>query len=150
MNPPTDWSRLRELAQDRRDTVGQQLAEAATLRDAARQKLEMLVDYRREYDGRLATSAVGGIDTEKLRSYRQFLANLERAIDQQTEALALAQERVVDAQAVWRGEQRQVDSFRILDERRLAAESREAGRLDQKLTDEFSSRLALQAGAGND
>ena len=100
----------------------------------------MLLDYRRDYDGRLAQNATDGIDAEKLRSYRTFLANLERAIEQQTEALATAQERVAQAQAQWRDEQRQVDSFRILDERQQAERARSAGRIEQKLTDEFASR----------
>ena len=148
--PPTDWKALRELACERRDTSGQRLAEAATLRDAARQKLEMLLDYRRDYDGRLAQSATDGIDAEKLRSYRTFLANLERAIEQQTEALALSQERVAHAQALWRNEQRQVDSFRILDERQQAAVTRTANRIEQKLTDELAMRGLAAAGGTAD
>jgi flagellar FliJ protein len=150
MHRPTDWSRLRELAQDRRDATGARLAEAVAQRDTARQKLAMLVDYRRDYDGRLAQSATGGIDAEKLRTYRQFLANLERAIEQQSDLLALAEERVAKAQAQWRDEQRRVDSFRILDERQLADKVRRAGRHEQRLTDELASRLAAPAAAGGD
>jgi flagellar FliJ protein len=145
----TNWSRLRELAEDRRDGCGQRLAEAAAQRDAARRKLEMLVDYRREYDGRLNDTASGGIDAAKWRSYRAFLTNLERAIDQQTEVLGSLQQRVAAIQDEWREEQRQVDSFRILEQRRRAEETRTAGRRDQKLTDEFASR-ALAASAGGD
>jgi flagellar protein FliJ len=148
--PPTDWNYLRELACERRDALAQRLAEAATQRDAASQKLEMLLDYRREYDGRLAQNATEGIDAERLRSYRTFLANLERAIEQQNEALATAQERVAQAQAQWRDEQRQVDSFRILDERQQAEQARSADRLEQKLTDEFASRgLAAASGVAD-
>jgi flagellar FliJ protein len=150
MHRLTDWSRLRELAQERRDATGARLAEAVVQRDTARQKLDMLVDYRRDYDGRLAQSATGGIDAEKLRTYRQFLANLERAIEQQSDLLALAEERVAKAQAQWRDEQRRVDSFRVLDERQLADEVRRAGRHEQRLTDELASRLAAPAAAGGD
>jgi len=146
----TDWNQLRELARERRDTLGLRLAEAATVRDAARQKLEMLLDYRNEYDSRLAQSTNDGIDAEKLRSYRTFLANLERAIDQQMQAVATAQQRVADAQALWRGEQRQVDSFRILDQRQQAQSARAAGRIEQKLTDEYATRgLAAIAGVAD-
>ena len=146
----TDWNQLRELACERRDTLGLRLAEAATVRDAARQKLEMLLDYRNEYDSRLAQSTNDGIDAEKLRSYRTFLANLERAIDQQMQAVATAQQRVADAQALWRGEQRQVDSFRILDQRQQAQSARAAGRIEQKLTDEYATRgLAAIAGVAD-
>ena len=146
----TDWNQLRELACERRDTLGVRLAEAATVRDAARQKLEMLLDYRNEYDNRLAQNTNDGIDAEKLRSYRTFLANLERAIDQQSELLAAAQQRVAAAQASWRGEQRQVESFRILDQRQQAEVARAAGRREQKLTDEYASRgLAAAAGVAD-
>ena len=148
--PQTDWNQLRELACERRDTLGQRLAEAATVRDAARQKLEMLLDYRRDYDDRLARSTNDGIDAEKLRSYRTFLANLERAIEQQTQTLAVAQERVTEVQALWRGEQRQVDSFRILDQRQQTEMARTASRVEQKLTDEFAIRgLAAAAGVAD-
>ena len=145
----TDWSRLRELALERRDACGQRLAEAATQRDAARQKLEMLVDYRREYDGRLSQTATGGIDAAKWRSYRAFLTNLERAIEQQTQSLASLQQRVDGLQAQWRDEHRQVDSFRILGERRQAEIVRRDGRRDQKLTDEYAAR-GLSVAGGDD
>lgn len=148
--PQTDWNQLRELACERRDTLGQRLAEAATVRDAARQKLEMLLDYRRDYDDRLVRSTNDGIDAEKLRSYRTFLANLERAIEQQTQTLAVAQERVTEVQALWRGEQRQVDSFRILDQRQQTEMARTASRVEQKLTDEYAIRgLAAAAGVAD-
>ena len=148
--PQTDWNQLRELACERRDTLGHRLAEAATVRDAARQKLEMLLDYRRDYDDRLARSTNDGIDAEKLRSYRTFLANLERAIEQQTQTLAVAQERVTEVQALWQGEQRRVDSFRILDQRQQTEMARTAGRIEQKLTDEFAIRgLAAAAGVAD-
>lgn len=146
----TDWTRLKELAEDRRDGKLGRLAEAVAQRDTARQKLEMLVDYRSDYDGRLAETASSGIGTEKLRSYRQFLVNLQRAIDQQTDIVAKAQERVEAAQVQWRAEQRQVDSFRILDERRAAIETRVANRNEQKLTDEFASRLPVPVAGGDD
>ena len=145
----TDWNQLRELARERRDTLGARLAEAATVRDAALQKLEMLLDYRNDYDSRLAQSTNEGIDAEKLRSYRTFLANLERAIEQQTHTVTTAQQRVAEAQALWRGEQRQVDSFRILDQRQQAEGARAAGRLEQKLTDEYASRGLSAAGVAD-
>ena len=145
----TNWSRLRELAEDRRDSCGQRLAEAATQRDAARDKLETLLDYRRDYDGRLSDTASGGIDAAKWRSYRAFLGNLERAIDQQTAVLDGVQQRITAIQAEWREEQRQVDSFRILEQRQRADEARHESRRDQKLTDEFALR-ALSAAGGDD
>jgi flagellar FliJ protein len=150
MNRNTDWSRLKALAEDRRDAVSARLAEAVTQRDTARQKLEMLVDYRREYDNRLAQSATGGIDTLKLRSYRQFLTNLQRAIEQQTELLVQAQQRVAQVQAQWRDEQRQVDSFRILDERRAMEATRASDRREQKLIDEFAARQPVPVAGGDD
>ena len=150
MKHPTDWTRLKDLAEDRRDVQSTRLAEALAQHDTARQKLELLVDYRREYDSRLSDSATGGIDAEKLRSYRQFLVNLQRAIDQQAEVVAQAQQRVAQAQTQWSAEQRQVDSFRVLDERRTAAVTRAENRREQKLIDEFAARLPLPVAGGDD
>jgi len=150
MKSLTDWSRLKELAEDRRDSTSAKLAGAVRQRDQARQKLDMLVDYRRDYDGRLARTATDGIDAAKLRSYREFLVNLQRAIDQQAELVAQAQQRVAQVQAVWLAEQRQVDSFRILDERRTASVNREEERREQKLQDEMASRAPLPAAGGDD
>lgn len=151
MTSTTDWRRLKELAEERRDRMAQRLAEAAARRDAARQKLELLVDYRRDYDARLAQSAGAGIDAAKLRSYRSFLANLEQAIAQQADVLAAAQQHVAAAEAEWRVEQRQVDSFRVLDERRAASAVRAAARTEQKLIDEIATRtLSPSVRGGSD
>lgn len=148
MTTVTDWRRLRQIAEERRDAAARRLAEAVRVRDAAEQKLAMLVDYRRDYDARLARSAGAGIDAAKLRSYRAFLANLEQAIGQQTDVLAAAQGHAGRLEEAWRAEQRQVDSFRILDERRLAALSREADRREQKLIDEIATRTLSPAVRG--
>jgi flagellar FliJ protein len=150
MTRPTDWRRLVKLAEERRDASAQRLAEFAAARDAARNKLEMLIDYRREYDNRLARSIGTGIDTDKLRGYRAFLANLERAIAQQNDILAGADERVAQAQVAWREQQRQVESFQVLDRRHVDARARADDRRAQKLADEIAMRtLAPSAGFGD-
>jgi flagellar FliJ protein len=147
MKHSTDWRRLQDLAEGRRDRCAQRLAEARTSCDTARRKLEMLVDYRRDYDTRLARSAHEGIDAAKLRGYRTFLANLEQAIGQQSELVGAAEQKLARAEEAWRAEQRSVDSFRVLDGRRMSALAQEADRREQKLLDEMASRAPTPRGS---
>lgn len=150
MRSHTDWRRLQEIAEERRDGVARRLAEAAAASEAAQSKLAMLEGYRSDYDARLARSARDGIDAARLRGYRTFLANLEQAIVQQADAVAAARQRLALAEADWRREQRQVDSFRILDERRVASLAQRAARGEQKLIDEYASRTVSPAIRGGD
>jgi flagellar FliJ protein len=146
MRHATDWRRLKDIAEETRDRTAQRVAEARRAADAARQKLDMLIGYRRDYDARLARSAGDGIDMAKLRGYRTFLANLEQAIGQQADVVTAAEQKLVKAQDAWRQEQRRVESFRVLDERRATTLARAAGRNEQKLTDEIATQSPAMRG----
>lgn len=150
MKRTTDWRRLREIAQDRCDRAAQRLAQTIAQAAATRQKLTMLLEYRRDYDARLARMAGDGIDAAKLRSYRGFLANLAQAIEQQADLVSAAELAVAKADDEWRVAQRHADSFRVLDERRMAAFMKEEARREQKLCDEIATTRAPALRGGDD
>jgi flagellar FliJ protein len=136
--PP--WERLKELAEKKRDAQAQRLAALTRERDEAQQRLAMLVTYRTEYQARLAEASSQGIDLTRLRNYQAFLAQLERAIAQQTDLLAQAERGVAGAKAQWTSERQRVESFNALDERHHTSVARDEQRRAQKLTDEWASR----------
>lgn len=146
MNSPTEkpWKRLQELAESRRDGTGRALAALAAQRDGAQSKLAMLVEYRRDYEARLARASQEGIDAERLRNYRRFLAQLDAAIEQQADQMVDAQERVDDAQQKWRGEQREVKSFDTLGQREARAQAKRENRREQQLQDEYATISRLR------
>ena len=136
--PP--WDRLKDIAAKRRDAQAQRLGALTRERDEAARRLEMLLGYRADYEARLANASRGGIDPTELRNYQAFLAQLTRAIAQQSEIVGAADRSVHGAKAQWTSEHQRVESFQALDERHATGVAREEQRRAQKLTDEWSSR----------
>jgi flagellar protein FliJ len=152
MNRDTDWKLLQHLAEEKRDVVACRLAAVTRESNAAQDKLRMLIDYRREYLAKLDASAREGVSADRLRNYRAFLVNLERAIEQQADLVAEVAKRVDAAKADWRGEARKAESFRVLDDRQAKDAANAENRREQKLQDEFASRMraAFRAEGGDD
>ena len=137
-NPP--WDRLKDVAAKRRDAQAQRLGTLTRERDEAARRLELLLGYRADYQARLANASRTGIDPGQLRNYQAFLAQLERAIAQQTELVGAAERSVHGAKAQWTSEHQRVESFQALDDRHTSGIARSDQRRAQKLTDEWSSR----------
>ena len=105
----------------------------------------MLLGYRADYEARLADASRGGIDPNELRNYQAFLAQLTRAIAQQTDIVGAADRNVRGAKAQWTSEHQRVESFQALDQRHVNGAAREEQRRAQKLTDEWASRNGSSA-----
>jgi flagellar protein FliJ len=142
--PP--WPKLKGVAAQRRDASAQRLAETIKLRDDARKQLATLLDYRAEYEARLATTAGKGIDATALRNYRTFLAQLERALTQQREHLAAAERDMEHATQSWVADHKRTETFQILDDRSLEQASTEARRIEQKQADEWVAQTHNRRG----
>jgi flagellar FliJ protein len=136
----TTWERLKELAQQRADVCAARLAEFTRSALDAQRKLEMLREYRREYAARLASASRDGIHGDGLRNYRSFIANLDRAIEQQGQIVAQANGDRERARLQWSAEQRNVESYRVLKDRAVMAVQRAERRQQQKQQDEFANR----------
>ncbi len=146
----TAWNRLKQLAEQKRDDHARTLGQLTGARNEAHDKLKLLLEYRRDYLARLDDAARAGIDGEGLRNFRTFLAQLERAIEQQTDAMSEAQQRVQAAQLAWRDQSRRVDSYQTLDDRRSDASAKDEARKAQKLLDEFAARPRVSFFGGDD
>jgi flagellar FliJ protein len=147
MTRTPQWDRLKEVAAKRRDAHAQRLGTLTRERDDAAKQLEMLIGYRSDYQARLANAQRSGIDPSGLRNYQAFLAQLERAIAQQTELVGAAERNVQGAKAQWSSEHQRVESFQALDDRHAHGVARDEQRRAQKLTDEWSSRNGVVANA---
>jgi flagellar FliJ protein len=144
-SPP--WKRLTEVAEKRRDAHAQRLGALTRQRDDAQRQLDLLLSYRADYETRLAQASSQGIELTVLRNYQSFLAQLERAIAQQTEIVGQAERNMNGAKAQWCSEHQRVESFQTLDERHLENAARNEQRRDQKLTDEWALRNGAHASA---
>jgi flagellar FliJ protein len=140
MTPPRVWTHLTNAAAKLRDQSAQKLRSAQARRVEAQRKLDALLGYRRDYLAKLDAATRNGIGADGLRNYRAFLANLDRAIEQQTALMSTMQTDVGFAQTDWQHTQRRVDSLQTIEGRRAEIGERIEARRDQKLTDEFALR----------
>ncbi|HRI17310.1 MAG TPA: flagellar export protein FliJ [Burkholderiaceae bacterium] len=116
-------------------------------RQALRQ-VEQLLAYRCDYELRWGKSfrAGGGIDI--VHCYQGFMARLGAAIDAQQRVVAMAAQRLAQAQAQWQQQELRVASIRKLIERRAETQRLVEARREQKQLDEHAMRTAWQRGAG--
>lgn len=148
MTPLRVWQHLTNTAAKKRDQSAQTLRTAVSRRVEAQRKLDTLQSYRQDYLAKLDAATRRGIGADGLRNYRAFLANLERAIEQQTALMATMQTDVGFAQTDWQHTQRRVDSLQTIDQRRTQQNDQREARRDQKLTDEYALRRSR--GSGDD
>jgi len=144
MKNPNSWMRLKDVAEQRRDASARGLALVAAELAKAQQKLQLLLDYRLDYQMRLERASRGGIRGEGLRNYQTFLANLEKAVDQQMAVLEDLRRSVTKAQHQVNSDHRRTESYQVLDDRRtLAADSKDR-RTQQATQDEMATRTQLR------
>ena len=144
------WIVLKQVAQHTTDGSAKRLSDLARRRQAAQQQLQMLLDYRADYQARLESATRNGIRGEGLRNFSAFLVNLEVAIEQQSNVLTTLQEDVFVATTAWKKDQRRVDSYQVLDERQATAQRKSDNRVQQGLQDEMATRTFLKRRAGDD
>src|SRR5688572_8620912 len=69
------------------------------------EKLEMLMQYREEYRGRVRGTVNRDMDTMTWMNLQQFIGKLDEAIEQQRGAIAMAKAAMVRGQGDWQEKQ---------------------------------------------
>jgi flagellar FliJ protein len=134
------------LAQARkaRDDAGRLLADARLGQQQLLTHIELLRTYRLEYCLNLQLVMSQGVALATLHDHQAFLASLDHALLQGEHSLAGKNQRVQEAQALWREKQQRLDAFDALRKRRHQAEMQVEGRREQRGTDEFSSQFTAR------
>jgi flagellar FliJ protein len=104
------------------------------------QKLEMLIQYREDYRGRVRGTLNRDVHTAAWMNLQQFVAKLDEAIEQQRSACAAAKAAVARGQADWQEKQVKVKAFDKLEQRHDAVLAERTKRSEQRATDEFAAR----------
>jgi flagellar FliJ protein len=104
------------------------------------QKLDMLMQYREEYRGRVRETVNQDVSTAAWMNLQQFIGKLDDAIEQQRAACAMAKAAVGRGQTDWQQKQVKVKAFDKLEQRHDAKHSERMKKIEQRTTDEFASR----------
>jgi flagellar FliJ protein len=142
---PFPLGNLQEHAQHRLEAAERLMRYQKRKEEAARQRMQELLDYRGEYQSRLGGNTASGMDIHILRDFHGFMAKLDKAIKAQEEEVELAQAHWRTAYQYWTGARAKVKAYEVLAERHRVAEVRREDKQDQMHMDEFISRRASVA-----
>jgi flagellar FliJ protein len=138
MAKPFPLQTLLELAQVGSDAAAAQLGVVNGHERAMEQRLQLLLDYRSQYQAHFTRAAQIGMDSAGWRNFREFMDKIDAAIAQQGELVAQARHQVETGQRHWHSERRKLKSFDTLSQRHRSAELKDEARQEQKEQDEYA------------
>lgn len=127
------------LAKNSERDAARALGQALAQLDQEMAQLQQLTDYKKDYERRLGESASHGMSAQAVNEYREFIAKLAQAIEQQQEAVGRARAELEDKKRFWfarRGRSRALDA--VL-ERYLKDEQKALDRKEQRDHDDRSN-----------
>jgi flagellar FliJ protein len=140
MTKPFALQTVLELMQSRADDATQLLARLIASERNAKDKLDMLQQYRDDYATRFRSAAQNGLSPAQWRNYQEFLNRLDEAIEAQGQAVALQVQRTASGQTNWQQHRMKLKAFDTLSERHYAGENAQEQKREQKNQDEFAAR----------
>lgn len=132
--------RLLDLAHDRTDDAARRLGELIGAEKEDDRKLELLRQYRSEYQERFMEAARQGMGPDAWRNFSAFLARLDEAIEQQERIVEAARGRTVAGQQAWLAERNRLKAFDTLSRRHDKVQQRKEAQREQRLTDEHAAK----------
>ncbi|NYE61360.1 flagellar FliJ protein [Duganella sp. 1224] len=133
---------LMDLARRETDDAAKRLGIALKAVDEAKQKHEMLVGFRDEYQKRFEAAQAAGITPMAYRNFVAFIDKLEVAIRGQLEMIRHAELRSHQEKTAWQSSERKRMSYSTLNDRADAAALKLDNKRDQKAMDEHAARGA--------
>lgn len=130
---------LVELGQSRLDDATRRLGELISAENEGHRKLEMLQNYRAEYQARFQDAAREGIGPEAWRNFSAFIARIDDAIAHQAAQVDLSRDRTSQGKQVWMHERNRLKAFDTLQHRHEQKEARLEARQEQRQLDEHSA-----------
>ncbi len=131
---------VQRISDDRERKAAQLLGECRSTLQAQQQKLEELERYRKDYYRQYEQAGSAGLTAAKLMDLQRFLASLNQAVEQQKNAVSMAEHDCQQQESRWlqaRSKSLAVDKVaeRMREDERLQHQRRE-----QKESDEFAQR----------
>lgn len=140
MANPFPLQTLVHLAKQKNDAATKKLGVLNRNQHSAESKLEMLHQYRKDYQEKLQTAEKSGMELHDLRNFQDFLYRLDEAIAQQNAVVIQTQLSVQNGRSELTETQRRMKSFDTLANRHAETVKKLEAKIEQKLQDEHSGR----------
>lgn len=134
-----------DLATQRRDHAGTQLAAAMHALEQAQAQLTQLVDYTAEGQAKWMARSTQGVSGVLVQHQRAFSQKLQEAVDFQNQVIRQKQATVTSAQNILQQAERELATLKKVVERTIQAQQAIVRKREQKQVDEMAmSMLAHQ------
>ena len=131
---------LLDLSGLRLDEATRLLGKLIINEQEASKQLELLVQYRDEYQQRFLAAATTGIGPDAWRNYQHFLGRLDQAIDQARSMVDASKQRTAAGQKNWLDHRGKAKAFDTLAHRHQTRVGYVEAREEQKESDELTAR----------
>lgn len=144
MAKPFPLQTLVLLAKQKNDAAVKNLGRLNQQHHSAEAKLQMLQQFRKDYQEKFQEAVSIGMSPVDLRNFQEFIYRLDQAIAQQQGVLTHTSTSLESGRELYRDTQRSVQSFETLAQRHWDAESKREAKAEQKAQDEYASRFAAR------
>ncbi len=140
---------LIEMAKTARDAAATRSAQARVEVEQARQQLELLRGYARDYDRRSMATLSQGVDLAAQNNLRAFVAKLTRAVEIQEIEVRNREGALATADAELAQMRMRLSSLEKLAARQHQTAQTQERRREQRALDEMSNRMKRNTGFGS-
>jgi flagellar protein FliJ len=131
---------LMDLARNKTEEATRRLGRLQSAQIDANKKLELLLQYRQEYQETLHAQMREGVASAWLRNFQHFIATLDDAIEKQRAVISQADAKLATGRSDWQQSKRRQNSFDTLADRVRRQEVQATDKREQRNHDEYASR----------
>lgn len=128
---------LVEFAQQKMDASAKKLGFLNSKQQEAEKKLNLLIDYRRNYQAHFVNTKNNGMNSIEWSNYLAFISKLDAAIVEQRKATISAQKETELVKTEYQDSRRKLKSYNTLLQRIKHNQIIKLEKHEQKLLDEF-------------
>jgi flagellar FliJ protein len=150
MIKPFSLQPLVHLAQQKNDAAAKRLGQLNQQQQTAQQKLDALLQYRKDYQLKFQEEAQKGMAPADMKNFQDFIGRLDQAIQQQQNVMEKAKVGVQTGRNELLDTTRKMKSFDTLAQRHADAEKKLEAKSEQRTQDEYTGRFAAQRAAEKD
>ncbi|OGS80620.1 MAG: flagellar export protein FliJ [Gallionellales bacterium GWA2_55_18] len=144
MAKPFSLQSVMNLAQHQNDSATRKLGHLNKQQLGTQQQLEILRQYRRDYQARLQESTQDGMNPAELRNFQEFINKIDEAIAQQIQAVEQSKVSTQAGRVEFDLTRRRLKSFDMLHQRHIEEQKKIAEKSEQKSLDEHTNRLSAR------
>lgn len=127
-----------KVAENREREAARVFSDAQRAVQAQKDRLAEVRRYREEYRAGFTAQGQAGFTAQQMRTMRGFIEKLDRAVEQQEQAVRTAEAELENRKRLWLEKHFRTQALDHMRDRFIADEQRQANRAEQKEADERS------------